>query len=140
MKLLTAATALAMALLGMPNPVLWGALAAVNNFIPYLGSLVTVGVLTVVAAVSFDTLGQIVAPPLIFFALTTFEGQFLTPMLLGKRLTLNPVVIFLALLIWGWLWGIPGVLMAVPLLAAFKILCDHVPSLAAVGEFLGRKE
>jgi predicted PurR-regulated permease PerM len=137
---LGAATALAMALLGMPNPVLWGALAAVNNFIPYLGSLVTVGVLTVVAAVSFDTLGQIVAPPLIFFALTTFEGQFLTPMLLGKRLTLNPVVIFLALLIWGWLWGIPGVLMAVPLLAAFKILCDHVPSLAAVGEFLGRKE
>jgi predicted PurR-regulated permease PerM len=137
---LGAATALAMTLLGMPNPVLWGALAAINNFIPYLGSLVTVGVLTVVAAVSFDTLAEIVAPPLIFFALTTFEGQFLTPMLLGKRLTLNPVVIFLALLIWGWLWGIPGVLMAVPLLAAFKILCDHVPSLAAVGEFLGRKE
>jgi predicted PurR-regulated permease PerM len=70
----------------------------------------------------------------------TFEGQFLTPMLLGRRLTLNPVVIFVALLIWGWLWGAPGVLMAVPLLAAFKILCDHVPSLVAVGEFLGRKE
>jgi predicted PurR-regulated permease PerM len=137
---LGAATALAMTALGVPNPVLWGALAAVNNFIPYLGSLVTMGVIGVVAAVSFEPLGQILLPPLVFFALTTVEGQFITPMLLGKRLTLNPVVIFLALLVWGWLWGIPGVLMAVPLLAAFKIMCDHVPSLAAVGEFLGRKE
>src|SRR5690606_35540733 len=121
------ATGLAMAALGVPNPALWGVLAAINNFVPYLGSLATAIVLAIVAAVTFESLGAIVAPPLVFLALTTIEGQFLTPMLLGRRLTLNPVVIFLALLVWGWLWGIPGVLMAVPLLAALKILCDHVP-------------
>ena len=133
-------TGLAMFALGMPNPVLWGALAALNNFIPYLGAMVTTGVLAVVAAVTFEELSAIVAPPAVYLLLTTLEGQFVTPMLLGRRLTLNPVVIFLALLVWGWLWGVPGVLMAVPLLAAFKILCDHVPSLATVGEFLGRRD
>lgn len=137
---LGAATGLAMFALGMPNPALWGALAALNNFIPYLGSMATTIVLALVAGVSFDTLGEMAAPPLVFLALTALEGQLVTPMLLGRRLTLNPVVIFLAMLAWGWLWGIPGLLMAVPLLAAFKILCDHAPSLAAVGEFLGRKE
>ena len=137
---LGACTSIAMFALGMPNPVLWGALAAINNFIPYLGAMVTTVILALVAAVSFDDIGAIVAAPLVFLVLTTLEGQFVTPMLLGRRLTLNPVVIFLALLVWGWLWGIPGVLIAVPLLAAFKILCDHIPSLAAVGEFLGRKD
>lgn len=137
---LGACTALAMLALGMPNPVLWGALATLNNFVPYLGSMATTAVLALVAAVTFEELSAILAPPAVFLVLTTLEGQFITPMLLGRRLTLNPVVIFLALLVWGWLWGIPGMLMAVPLLAAFKILCDHVPSLAGVGEFLGRKE
>jgi predicted PurR-regulated permease PerM len=137
---LGAFTALAMFALGMPNPMLWGALAALANFIPYLGAMSTTAVLAIVAAVTFDEVSAIVAPPAVFLLLTTFEGQFVTPMLLGRRLTLNPVVIFLALLVWGWLWGVAGVLMAVPLLAAFKIMCDHVPSLAAVGEFLGRKD
>jgi predicted PurR-regulated permease PerM len=137
---LGAFTGLAMFALGMPNPMLWGALAALANFIPYLGAMSTTAVLAIVAAVTFDELSAIVAPPAVFLLLTTLEGQFVTPMLLGRRLTLNPVVIFIALLVWGWLWGVPGVLMAVPLLAAFKIMCDHVPSLAAVGEFLGRKD
>ena len=125
---------------GMPNPVLWGVLAFILHFIPYLGSAVMLGVLGMVAALTFDEFWRMLGPAACYLAFVTFEGQFLTPMLLGRRLTLNPVVIFVALLAWGWLWGVPGILMAVPLLAAFKILCDHVPSLTPVGEFLGRKE
>jgi predicted PurR-regulated permease PerM len=125
---------------GLPNPVLWGALAAVLHYIPYLGSAVMLAVLGMVAALTFDDVWLMLGPAASYLAVVTLEGQFLTPMLLGRRLTLNPVVIFVALLVWGWLWGAPGVLMAVPLLAAFKILCDHMPSLVAVGEFLGRKE
>jgi predicted PurR-regulated permease PerM len=125
---------------GLPNPVLWGALATLLHYIPYLGSAVMVGVLAMVATLVFDEVWRMLGPAACYLGLVTLEGQFLTPMLLGRRLTLNPVVIFVALLVWGWLWGAPGVLMAVPLLAAFKILCDHVPSLVAVGEFLGRKE
>lgn len=133
------ATGIAMYWLGMPNPVLWGVMVAVFNYVPYVGAGTSLTVLTAVAFLTFDEIGQVLLVPAVFFALTVLEGQILAPILTGKSLTLNPVVIFLSMLFWGWLWGIIGALMAVPILMIFKICCDHIESLAAIGEFLGGK-
>lgn len=130
-------TGLVMWALGMPTPALWGAMAAVLNFVPVLGSLAVMGVLAVVSLLTFPSLGYAVVPPLAFMLLTTIEGQVITPSLIGRRLTVSPVAVFLALMVWGWLWGISGLLLAVPLLATFKIVCDTVPRLQPVGAYLG---
>jgi len=127
-----------MYLMGMPNPVLWGVMAGLLNFIPYLGPLVTLAVLAAAAILSFDTLGQALMRPAAFFALTTLEGQLVTPLILGRRLTLNPIVIFVSLIFWGWMWGIIGALVAVPLTMIVRILCDAIPPLKPVGELLSR--
>jgi predicted PurR-regulated permease PerM len=127
----------AMHLLGMPNPMLWGVMATVLNFVPYLGAMVGIAVIAAVSALTFETPSQYFLPPLVYFILTALEGYFLTPIIVGRRLTLNPVVILLGLFLWGWMWGIPGAVLAVPMLASFKIVCDHLPPLAPVGEFLG---
>jgi predicted PurR-regulated permease PerM len=123
--------------LGMPNPVLWGVMAGCFNFIPYLGAIASAIVLTLVASVTFDQLGHILLVPFVFVALNELEGMIITPAVVGKRLSLNPVAIFIWLLLWGWLWGIPGTLIAVPLLAVIKIICDNIAPLAPMGEFLG---
>ena len=130
--------ALAMWLVGMPNPALWGVLAGLLNFVPYLGPIVTAGVILVVSLLTFESLGRALVAPILYFAINFTEGSFVTPTVLGRRLTLNPVVVFVGLVFWGWLWGIPGALIAVPLLAMFKILCDHIEPLSPIGEFLGR--
>jgi predicted PurR-regulated permease PerM len=122
---LGAATAAAMWATGMPSPALWGVVAGVLNFMPYLGPVITVGILSVVSLLTFNTLGAIALPPLVFLALTTLEGQLLTPMIVGRRLTLNPLVVFLSVVAWGWLWGVAGALLAVPLVAVFKIVLDR---------------
>jgi len=132
------ATGIAMYGFGMPNPVLWGAMVAVFNYVPYVGAGTSLTVLTAVAFLTFDQIGEVLRVPAVFFALTVLEGQILAPIFTGKRLTLNPVVIFLSMLFWGWLWGIIGALMAVPILMIFKICCDHIESLAPIGEFLSR--
>jgi predicted PurR-regulated permease PerM len=124
-------------LLKMPNPVLWGALACVLTYIPYLGALVGIGILSLAALLAFDDLGHALAVPAVYMVVSFLEGNFVTPLVLGRRLTLNPVVIFVGLLFWFFLWGIPGALLAVPTLAVFKIVCDHVDTLAPIGEFLG---
>jgi predicted PurR-regulated permease PerM len=130
--------ALAMWLVGMPNPALWGVLAGLLNFVPYLGPIVTAGVILIVSLLTFESLGRALVAPILYFAINFTEGSFVTPTVLGRRLTLNPVVVFVGLVFWGWLWGIPGALLAVPLLAVFKILCDHIEPLSPLGEFLGR--
>jgi predicted PurR-regulated permease PerM len=122
--------------LGLPNPILWGVMAAALNFIPYVGALVGVFVVAVVALVSFESPGAAILPPVLYFVCTTIEGQFITPALLGKRLEMNTVAVFLAVAIWGWLWGVLGALMAVPILVSLRVMCDHFESLSAVGEFL----
>jgi predicted PurR-regulated permease PerM len=124
-------------LLGMPNPVLWGVLACVLTYIPYLGAVVGVGILGLAALLVFDDLGRALAVPGVYMVVSFLEGNFITPLVLGRRLTLNPVVIFVGLLFWFFLWGIPGALLAVPFLAVFKIVCDHVDTLAPIGEFFG---
>jgi predicted PurR-regulated permease PerM len=127
-----------MYLIGMPSPILWGVMAAAFNFVPYLGALVGISVVTLVAYVTFQDIGWALMTGAAYLSLTALEGNFITPMLLAKRLTLNPVVVFLSLLFWLWLWGIPGGLLAVPILATFKIICDEIEPLAPIGEFLGR--
>jgi predicted PurR-regulated permease PerM len=131
------AVGMAMYGLGMPNPVLWGVMVGCFNFIPYLGDIASTIVLTLVASLTFDQLGRILLVPAVFFALTSLEGMIVTPLVVGNRLSLNPVAIFIWLLLWGWLWGIPGTLLAVPLLAVIKIICDNIAPLTPIGEFLG---
>ena len=123
--------------IGMPNPLLWAIIAAVLNFVPYFGGIVGMGILFVVALLQFPTLGEALMAPGIYLGVNLIESQFITPAVLSRRLTLNPVVLFLAVAFWGYVWGVPGALMAVPLLVALKALCDHVERWAAVGEFLG---
>jgi len=137
---LGAATAFAMYVLGMPNAVLWGVMVAILNYLPYVGAWTSLTILTAVAFFTFDAIGDIVLVPIVFFSFTVIEGQILTPILTGRSLTLNPVVIFLSMLVWGWLWGVVGALMAVPILMTFKVCCDHIESMAAIGEFLSGKQ
>jgi predicted PurR-regulated permease PerM len=124
-------------LLGMPNPLLWGAVAAVTNFVPYLGALVCLGVLTLAAVATYENLWAAAAVPLVFFALNTIEGYVVTPVLMGRRFTLDPAVLFVGLLFWWYVWGIPGALLAVPMMAAFKIVCEQVEPLQGLAVFLG---
>ncbi len=124
-----------LALLGMPNPLLWGTLAFLVNYIPYLGAMVAGSIVTVVALVSFDSVGRALIAPAIYFGVN-FADNFIAPYVMGRRLVLNPVVVFLAVMFWGWIWGIPGVLLAVPITMTVKILCDHVPTLAPFAEFV----
>lgn len=127
-----------MALLGMPNPVLWGALAGLLNFVPYLGPAVAAVIIGAVALLTFENLGYALMVPAVFVVLTSLEGQLITPLIMGRRLQLNPLVVFLSVVFWGWLWGIFGALMAVPIVVSLKIIFDRTPSLAPVGELLGR--
>jgi len=122
---LATATALVMWALDMPNPILWGAVAGVLNFIPYVGSACTLVILTVVAFVSFDGVGRVFAVSLSYLGLATLEGQVVQPLLVGQRLELNPIIVFLALWFGGWLWGIAGIVMAVPALVTLKVAAEH---------------
>ncbi|MGI8497871.1 MAG: AI-2E family transporter [Gemmatimonadaceae bacterium] len=131
---------IAMRVWGMPNPVLWGALIAVLEFVPYLGALTMMVVLTLVAVATFDELGRALVVTATFIAINFFWGNVVSPLMLSKRLTLNPVAIFVGLAFWFWLWGIPGAFIAVPVLATFKIFCDNIETLAPIGEFLGGRD
>lgn len=126
---------LGLALIGMPNPVLWGVLAFSANYIPYLGAVFAGSVVTIVAILSFDSMSHALLAPLIYFGVN-FTDNFISPYVMGKRLVLNPVVVFLAVMFWGWLWGIPGVLLAVPITMTIKIICDKNKMLAPFSEFL----
>ena len=128
---------IAMYLLGMPNPWLWGVMAAVLSYIPYLGALVGLTTVTLVAILTFEDVFRIVLVPLVYFTVDTIQANLIFPMALGRRLALNPVLIFIWLIFCGWIWGIIGALLAVPLLAIIKIICDQVEQLAPIGEFLG---
>jgi predicted PurR-regulated permease PerM len=127
-----------MYVIGMPNPVLWGVMAGCLVFLPYLGPLIGIAIVTIVAFLTFDSIARILLAPAIYIALETIAGQVVAPMVLGLRFALNPVVIFTWLILWGWMWGIVGALLAFPMLAVFKIFCDHIQSLSPMGEFLGR--
>ncbi|MGE5523770.1 MAG: AI-2E family transporter [Rhodospirillaceae bacterium] len=130
----------ALYLLGMPNPVLWGVMVAIFNFVPYLGAATNLIILTIVAILTFDDVMHVLKVTGVYLFIEIIEGQIVTPILTGRSLTLNPVMIFIAMLLWTWLWGVVGALIAVPLLMTLKIVCDHVESLQPIGEFLsGRR-
>jgi predicted PurR-regulated permease PerM len=135
-----ATVALVLWLLGMPSAVLWGVLVFFLEFVPYLGAATAVIVLSVAGLTTFDQLGRALLVPGSFLAINMLQANLVTPLLLGHRLTLNPVAIFTGLAFFYWIWGVPGAFLAVPLLATFKILCDNIASLAAIGEFLGQRD
>lgn len=127
----------AVMLVGMPSPILWGVVAGLLNFIPYFGPITGVAILSVAGLVTFDSVAQALLPPIVYLTLHALESNVITPMILGKRLTLNPVMIFISLIFWTWIWGIPGALLSIPMLMMIKIFCDHFKPLAPIGEFLG---
>jgi predicted PurR-regulated permease PerM len=130
------ATFIVMMLLGMPNPLLWGVMAAVLNFIPYVGSATTLLLLVIVAFVSFDNVGRVLAVGASYLVLTTIEGQLVQPLVVGRRLELNPIIVFLSLWFGGWFWGIPGIVIAVPSLVALKVIAQHSSDGEALIQFL----
>jgi predicted PurR-regulated permease PerM len=130
------ATALAMWAIGLSDPILWGAIAFVLNYVVILGPLAGVGMFFVVGLLSFDTLWQSLLPPGAYLVIHMIEGEWVTPNLLARRFTLNPVLVIGSLIFWDWMWGIPGALLAVPMLAVFKIVCDRIAPLAPIGHFI----
>jgi len=122
--------------IGMPMPFVWGAAAAVLNFLPYIGAAMTLIGVTAVAIVSFETLTMAAIPPLFVLMCNIIEGQIVTPVTVGRRLELNAVSVFIAVAFWSWLWGFIGALIAVPLLVVVKVFCDHFDGLRSIGNFL----
>ncbi len=134
------ATAAVTMALGMPSPLLWGAVAAVFNFVPYVGSATTLLLLTLVAFVSFDTVGHVLAVPGAYLILATMEGQIVQPLVVGRRLELNPLIVFLALWFGGWFWGIPGIVIAIPMLVSIKVIVEHQRGSRTLQEFMSPNE
>ncbi|HJU07355.1 MAG TPA: AI-2E family transporter [Rhodanobacteraceae bacterium] len=124
---LGALTALILWYWGMPDPVLWGCVVALLNFMPYIGAITSTCLLCVVGLLQFNVLSHALAPAACFAVLAALEGNVITPMIMGRRLRLSPVAILLWLLIWGWMWGIPGALLAVPMLTCVKLIAERVP-------------
>ena len=123
-------------LLGLPNPIMWGAMVAILNFVPYLGALTGIICMTLGAVLSFDSFGYALIFPAMYLLFATVEGNFVTPWVMGRSLTLNPVIVLLSLTFWGWMWGIAGIILAVPILAAFKIFCAHIKPIEPIAEFI----
>ena len=131
------AVAAAFYVLGMPTAYLWALLAFAVNFIPYAGPLAGVVLSGLISIVVFDSLGYALLAPAVYTAIITIENQFVSPFVLSRRLQLNSVAVLLALAFWGWIWGIAGIVVAVPLLVTLRVFSSHLESLAGVGEFLG---
>jgi predicted PurR-regulated permease PerM len=122
--------------IGMPMPFVWGAAAAVLNFLPYIGAAMTLVGVAAVSIVSFETLTMAAIPPLFVLMCNIIEGQIVTPVTVGRRLELNAVSVFIAVAFWSWLWGFIGALIAVPILVIIKVFCDHFDGLRSIGNFL----
>jgi predicted PurR-regulated permease PerM len=130
------AMALAMWLTGVGDPILWGTVAFLLNYVPILGTALGVLIFLLAGLLTIDTLWLALLPAGLYLGFHLIEGQTVTPMILARRFTLNPVLIVIALVFWFWMWGIPGAILSVPMLAIAKIICDRVRPLAAFGHFL----
>jgi predicted PurR-regulated permease PerM len=111
---------------GLPDPVAWAVLAFILNFIPYIGALIMEAGLFMVGLVTFPTLTHALLAPLLFLGLATLEGHFITPSIMGRKFTLNPLTVFLSLVFWTWLWGPVGAFLAVPLLVMALVAVGHI--------------
>ncbi len=127
-------------LFGMGAPLLWGTVAFLLNYIPILGPLTGVLIFLVVGLLAFSSPWFALVPAGVYLLIHVLEGETITPMLLAKRFTLNPLLVILSLFFWDWLWGVPGAFLSVPLLAVFKIFCDHIESLTPIGHMLGESQ
>jgi predicted PurR-regulated permease PerM len=125
-------------LMGVRNAAMWGMLVALLNFVPYFGPSAGILLLATVGFLMFDTFWQAVLPAAWYLLLHLLEANFITPVLLGRRFTLNPVIIFVSLIFWIWLWGVPGGLLSVPILVSIKAVSDRVPAMSPVSELLSR--
>jgi predicted PurR-regulated permease PerM len=130
------ATALVMWLCGMGDPILWGAVAFLLNYVPILGPLIALVTFTLAGLLTTNTLWYALLPAALYLIIHLIEGETITPMLLARRFTLNPVLVIIALIFWYWMWGVPGAILAVPMLAIAKIICDRVRVLSTFGHFL----
>ena len=124
--------------MGVPNAAMWGVLVAILNFVPYFGPVGGVMLLAIVGLLTFDTLGRGLLPATWYLVLHLLEANLITPALLGRRFTLNPVVVFVSLMFWTWLWGVPGALLSVPILVSAKLVCDRFPTWSAISALLTR--
>ncbi|MEP3441165.1 MAG: AI-2E family transporter [Sulfitobacter sp.] len=122
--------------LGVPNAQVFGVAGFLLNFLPYIGGVIGALIAGAYAVITFDTVGYALLAPMGYMFLTTLEGQLITPWLIGRRLEMNTVAVFLTVVLWGWLWGIPGALIAVPFLVVFKVVCENVEALNIFSNFL----
>jgi predicted PurR-regulated permease PerM len=129
-------TALCLYFLGVSDPLLWAGVVAVFNFAPYIGPAITAFLLLVAGFAEFDTVPAALAVPGCFLILHAIEGQLVTPLLCGRRLSLDPVMIFIGLMLFGWMWGIVGLLLAVPMLSCIRIIASHVPGAEALARLI----
>ena len=130
-------TGLALWAMGLQQAALWGLLAGIFNSIPYYGPLLVTGGLALVGFLQFGTVGMTIAVAGVSLLITTLEGSLLTPTLMSRASSMNQVAVFAGLLFWSWVWGIWGMLLAVPMMMVLKVICDHVEPLHPVGHLLG---
>lgn len=124
-------------LAGVPNSGLWGLVAFAFNYVPVFGPVCAFVLYAVVCLVTFDSIAWAMTPPLAFAALASLEGNVVTPMVMGRSMSLNPIVVFLSLIFWGWIWGLGGALLAVPLAAVLKIACEKFERTRPLAVLLG---
>jgi len=131
------AVATAMWMLGMPSPVLWGAMAFAFNFVPVVGAIAGALITFVVALVTFEPLSYAFVVTVVFVGLTSLEGQIVTPSILGRSMSMSPVLVFVSIVVWGWMWGMMGVFLSVPILIAARMVCEAYDGLKPLGFILG---
>ena len=134
------AVAAVLSALGLEYAYIWGIAAFLLNFVPFVGGVVGTILVGASAIVQFDSIYYAMAAPIAYQILTGIEGQFVTPYLVGRRLEMNTVAVFLTVVLWGWLWGIPGALVAVPFLVVFKVICENFEGLETIANFLGKSD
>ena len=130
------ATGAVMAFCGVGDPILWGTVAFLLNYIPILGPMIGVVVFLLAGLLSIDLLWLAFLPAGLYLLIHLVEGETVTPMLLARRFTINPVLVILSLVFWYWMWGVPGAVLSTPMLAITKIICDRIRPLMAVGHFM----
>ncbi|MEZ6046417.1 MAG: AI-2E family transporter [Planctomycetaceae bacterium] len=123
-------------LLGLPDPLLLGIMAGMLNFVPYVGSAVGVVIVFMISVVNMNSPGAIAAGPLLYLAINTLEGNVITPIILGKSMKLNPAIVFLCIIFWGWVWGIGGVLLSIPIMGILKISFSHFKDTKAIAHIM----
>ena len=132
------ATGTVVALTGLGDPVLWGTVAFLLNYVPILGPMIGVVIFSLAGLLSIETLWMAFLPAGLYLGIHMIEGETVTPMLLARRFTINPVLVIVALVFWYWMWGVPGAILATPMLAVTKIICDRIEALSALGHFIER--